>query len=177
MKIIITKQKRQLFLGLRRGADRQCLRRYSQNQTQRMENMNDENKIPHSWTDSYGYQICRFRGKDRKLHRVLWFLHYGQWPIGNLDHINRDKQDNRIENLRESNPLIDARNQDTRKDNTSGLRGVNWRADCSRWAARIGVNGKRVCLGHSRSLFEAACLRKAAELQENYHKSHGEKYE
>lgn len=49
---------------------------------------------------STGYLECFYKGKRYLAHRLAWFLHYGEWPKGYIDHINRDRLDNRITNLR-----------------------------------------------------------------------------
>jgi hypothetical protein len=51
--------------------------------------------------DFYGYRIIKIKGRQYKAHRLAWFLHYGQMPIGVIDHINSIKDDNRILNLRD----------------------------------------------------------------------------
>lgn len=53
--------------------------------------------------DKDGYIIIKVKGKQFKAHRIIWFLNYGSFPKSELDHINRKRTDNRIENLRESN--------------------------------------------------------------------------
>jgi hypothetical protein len=58
-----------------------------------------------------GYLVIRHDGKDYMAHRVVWYMHHGSEPDGSLDHINRDKTDNRIDNLRISNPLAQAQNR------------------------------------------------------------------
>lgn len=50
--------------------------------------------------DHYGYLILKIKGIQYKAHRLAWFLYYGEWPINGIDHINGDKYDNRIKNLR-----------------------------------------------------------------------------
>lgn len=53
--------------------------------------------------DKDGYLIIKVKNKQFKAHRIAWLLNYGKFPNTELDHINRNKLDNRIENLRESN--------------------------------------------------------------------------
>lgn len=62
--------------------------------------------------DKYGYLIFKIKGKQYKAHRVAWLLCNGNFPNGELDHINRNKLDNRIENLRISNRIEQNRNKD-----------------------------------------------------------------
>lgn len=61
--------------------------------------------------DHYGYLIIKVKGVQLKAHRVAWLLCYGDFPKSELDHINRNKLDNRIENLRESNRTQQNRNK------------------------------------------------------------------
>jgi hypothetical protein len=51
--------------------------------------------------DRYGYIIIKFKGKQYKAHRLIWMYHYGSMPKNVIDHINSNKQDNRICNLRD----------------------------------------------------------------------------
>ncbi len=115
------------------------------------------------YLDSYGYLCIGLKGKYYKAHRVAWLLFYGRWPKDQLDHINQIKADNRIVNLREADNSLNQRNTGVRKDNTSGLSGVNWDIAHCLWIARIMIEGKRVYLGGFKSLFEAAAIRKSTE--------------
>lgn len=67
--------------------------------------------------DRYGYLILKIKGIQFKAHRVAWLLNYGEFPLHELDHINGDRADNRIENLRESNRTEQARNRHNEKVN------------------------------------------------------------
>ena len=62
--------------------------------------------------DTKGYVTVCVKGKQYKGHRVAWYLYYGSWPTGVIDHINRDKSDNRIENLRDVTPSVNNLNRD-----------------------------------------------------------------
>lgn len=108
-----------------------------------------------------GYIVVRHNGKQYRVHRVIWALHYGAWPDGDLDHINCDKADNRIANLRICD---DTRNQWNMpaKAGSSSYKGVGLHK--GRWRARIRVgDGKRIELGSFASEEEAAeAYRKAA---------------
>lgn len=94
-------------------------------------------------------------------HRLAWFYVHGQWPVGELDHINRVKSDNRLCNLREATPAQNSANRGTRSDNKSGFKGVYWSR--SGWVAVIGRNGTRRFLGrHPTAEAAAAAYMEAA---------------
>lgn len=111
--------------------------------------------------------------KRFKVHRLAWFYVYGVWPENNIDHINGNKTDNRIENLRDVTYIENSRNQKKPKNNTSGIIGVSWDKKKERYYAEIRINYKRVGLGSYKSIFEAACARKSAEIKYNFHDNHG----
>ena len=110
-------------------------------------------------------------------HRVCWALHYGSWPTDQIDHINGNPFDNRIENLRNVSNRENNRNKGlTRgkeRKNTSGRIGVYWVKKTRRWCAQIVVNGKQIGLGTFVD-FDAACAaRAAAEKEHGFHPNHG----
>jgi len=80
-------------------------------------------------------------------HRVAWALHYGAWPTGIIDHINRDGLDNRLLNLRVVSHGVNNRNSRRPANNTSGKRGVSYDAKNDKWVAYIDIDGKRKHLG------------------------------
>ncbi len=77
-----------------------------------------------------------------KAHRLAWLHHYGEWPDGGLDHINRVTTDNRIANLRIASQSQNRQNTLTRRDSKSGIKGVYWHKKTGKWCAAIGNLGK-----------------------------------
>lgn len=60
----------------------------------------DDRKNSSGSLDHNGYLILKIKGQQFKAHRIAWFLHYGTMPSMEIDHINHNRSDNRIENLR-----------------------------------------------------------------------------
>jgi len=71
-----------------------------------------------------GYIQVQVKKRAYLAHRVAWFLTHGNWPENDIDHINGDKTDNRIKNLRDVSKSMNQRNAKRRIDNTSGIIGV-----------------------------------------------------
>jgi hypothetical protein len=92
-----------------------------------------------------GYRRVFVDGKLKGAHRVAWRLHYGVWP-GTIDHINRQRDDNRIENLRDVPPSVNTANASPRPNKT-GYPGVVKVVRGGRFGAAIRVNGERRFLG------------------------------
>lgn len=93
-----------------------------------------------------GYLQTEIKGKQYKVHRLAWFLHYGEWPNGQIDHINKDKVDNRIDNLRCGNS-VNQHNRDMPKG-ASNLVGAHWNSRKKKFTSSIKVNGVRYHLGY-----------------------------
>lgn len=108
-----------------------------------------------------------------RAHRVVWALHYGYWPIEQIDHINGIRSDNRLINLRSVSSPENNRNQKLLSTNSSGTTGVSFDKRSGKWEAYIGVNGKRRLLGYFAAIAEAKTARKNAEVQFGYHANHG----
>lgn len=96
---------------------------------------------------SNGYILVRFRWRLYKAHRVIWLLHYGEWPVDQLDHINRVRHDNRIANLRLATNTQNNINKPKQANNTSGFKGVSWNKDCNKWQSHIRINKRSFYLG------------------------------
>ena len=115
-----------------------------------------------------GYLRTRVLGRLYYNHHLVWFLHHGAWPSA-LDHINGDRADNRLENLRICNQQQNMHNACRRSGSETGVKGVNWRAAKNKYRARIVVDRKEISLGHYDTLEEA---RRAVEQART--KYHGE---
>ena len=102
-------------------------------------------------------------------------LYYKAWPDGEIDHINGDRADNRICNLRVVSKQQNARNVGLGKGNVSGHLGVSYSSRDKRWAAHIGVNGVRVYLGSFRDKDSAVAARLEAESRYGFHSNSGQR--
>lgn len=111
-----------------------------------------------------GYRYVGIAGEKIIEHRLAWFYVYGVWPTADLDHINRDRSDNRIINLREANRAANCQNQPIRRSNKSGITGVYYHKVSGKWAASISVNKRQIHLGVYGTAQEAAEIRRKAEL-------------
>jgi hypothetical protein len=120
-----------------------------------------------------GYLSGAIFGRGYRAHRVLWLLHTGKWPSSQIDHINGDKADNRLVNLREVTNEENSKNQKIRVNNTSGVHGVFWNKRNKKWQAMIGISGGRKHLGFFAEKEDAATARKAAEIKYGFHENHG----
>lgn len=75
---------------------------------------------------THGYHLVVFNYKTYRRGRLVWFLKTGKWPEKEIDHINRNKTDDRFENLRDVTSAINTRNRGMQSNNTSGLTGIRW---------------------------------------------------
>lgn len=109
-----------------------------------------------------GYRYLSFDGKATPAHRLAWLWVNGEWPAADVDHINRDRLDNRIENLRCVTRSVNCHNIVGRA--SSGEKGVSLTSRGKSWEARISVDRKHIYLGSYASLEEATAARKGAEI-------------
>jgi hypothetical protein len=115
-----------------------------------------------------GYRRGQLLGRSVYAHRVIWALVTGEWPHGDIDHLNGDRTDNRWSNLRAVDRITNSRNASISRRNSTGAVGVH-RHKTARWTASIGVNRRSVYLG-AFSTFEAAlAARQEAERQYGFH--------
>lgn len=84
----------------------------------------DDRKNSTGSLDKDGYLIIKVKQRQFKAHRIAWLLHYGEFPSCELDHINRNRLDNRIENLRESTRRQQIENRDLPLNKDTGVVGI-----------------------------------------------------
>lgn len=121
-------------------------------------------------SQSRGYLRTNRGGRFFFAHRVAWKLVHDSDPE-HIDHINGDKSDNRIVNLRSVDQQTNNRNMRVSRSNKSGHPGVYFSAN--RWRARIKVNRRYIALGAFLDRGAAVSARKAAEQQYGFHPNHG----
>lgn len=112
--------------------------------------------LEHTWhVDTHGYFVSRVNGKLVKMHIFIGYKYH--------DHINHNKKDNRVENLRPCTHKQNDWNQPIQINNTSGYIGVCWNKSNQKWFARIKVNGKEKYLGNYTNKEDAIKARLKAE--------------
>jgi hypothetical protein len=96
-----------------------------------------------------GYLFIGYKKSRYRAHVLAWFYVYGVWPCGYIDHINGDKSDNRIANLRDCSRSVNAQNQrKPHSRNTTGLLGVTANGSKSRpFRAQINCSGRIQYIG------------------------------
>jgi len=115
-----------------------------------------------------GYLHGRIFDKGYQAHRVAWALAHGEWPKGEIDHINGVRTDNRIENLRDIPKAENQRNMKRNKRNKSGVPGL-FRRKSGGWA--VSIQGEYI--GTFKCAGRAVAARKQAERERGFHPNHG----
>ena len=118
-----------------------------------------------------GYVNIKIKGDKRAMHRIVWLYHNGELPNCQIDHINHDRKDNRIENLRVVNHVENGRNKGINVTNTSGTTGV-YLHKSGKWASQIQVLGKTY-VKYFTDKDLAIAYRKELVLKYKFHKNHG----
>ena len=103
-----------------------------------------------------GYRVIRVFGRRYYAHRLAWLYVYGKWPDNQIDHINGNKDDNRITNLRNASSCQNNQNSRINKSNSSGFKGVSWNKKSKKWRAYCGAFGRQVHIGLFDDINDAA---------------------
>ena len=93
-----------------------------------------------------GYSSILYEGETYLIHRLIWKWIYNEEP-NIIDHINGDKLDNRLVNLRDVDRGINARNRSKQANNTSGFTGVVWNKKNNNWSACTKIKQKQIYIG------------------------------
>ncbi len=117
-----------------------------------------------------GYLIGEILGRVYAAHRMAWYISKGKIP-NEIDHINGKRDDNRLSNLRDVSRRTNCKNQTISRVNTSGVIGVCWDKQNSKWTVRIS----KKFIGRFSSFDDAVAARKAAQNKRYYHPNHGRK--
>lgn len=119
-----------------------------------------------------GYITIGIDGQKYLAHRLAWLLAFGREPEHTIDHIDGDRTNNRLANLRDVTHRVNSRNLSAFRNNTSGVVGVHWDSKTKRWKAQIST-GPRRGLGSFVTFEEAVAARLRAEALQGYHINHG----
>lgn len=113
----------------------------------------------------HGYREIGVDYALHRAHRLAYLYMTGEWPALDIDHINRDRSDNRWANLRLATPTENSGNQDLRTNNRTGLKGVYWDKSRNKWHAQIRIDGRKTNLGRFDTAAEAAAAHDKAALR------------
>lgn len=103
-----------------------------------------------------GYRVIRLGFKPYRAHRLAWFLVHGEWPSSEIDHINCNRLDNRLSNLRVVSRAENAQNRRSAMRNSShGFLGATWNRQHRRWQSKLTAYGTRHHLGYFDSAEQA----------------------
>jgi len=116
--------------------------------------------------NSNGYSHIKIDFCLYKTHRIIFMLNHGFMPKF-IDHINGNKIDNKIENLREATSSQNNQNSQLRKDNKIGIKGVSFCNVHNKWRVAINVYGKQKSIGYFKDLELVELV--AIEARDKYH--------
>jgi hypothetical protein len=116
--------------------------------------------------DKNGYVIISFKKQRYRAHRLIFMMFNGYVPDV-IDHINGNRSDNRIENLREATAVQNMQNTRISKLNKSGVKNVHWMKDRKKWKVSLKVNKTIVDIGSFKDLELAELV--AIEAREKFH--------
>lgn len=118
-------------------------------------------------TLSHGYVTIKIRVARYLAHRLAWAFSHGEMPskFVDIDHINGNRSDNRIANLRLATRGENLRNTPLRRDNTSGTKCVSWSKERNKWIVKIGVDCRYVHVGYFEDKAEAVAAYRAAAVR------------
>ncbi len=147
--------------------------------------------VPNWWNKKYagkecgrvtnrGYRQLGYtplgRNTQRLLtHRLAWYIVHNVLPKDQIDHIDGQKTNNQIKNLRDVSGSLNMRNQKMSRANTSGVVGVYWHKARGKWRGKVSVNNKKIHIGTFDNISEAEAVVKAFRAKHDFTETHGER--
>lgn len=119
--------------------------------------------------DCKGYGQVKVNGKIYLVHRLIWLWVYGKFPSMGIDHIDGNRMNNRIENLRDVDSKTNNHNQKILRTNTSGFPRVQWIDAQEKYRVKISLDGRSIHIGVYDKFSDAILASKLAKIQ--YHPS------
>ena len=124
--------------------------------------------IKSGFAQENGYEYSNVDRKKIRNHRIIFALHHGYMPEF-IDHIDGNKKNNLIENLREATKSENNMNRKIHKNNKCGLKNIQWIEKTKSWCVKLNVNKKRIHVGLFKDLELAELV--ATEAREKYHRN------
>lgn len=115
-----------------------------------------------------GYLTGVLDDKSYVAHRIIFKMIHGWEPV-EIDHDDRNRQNNKPGNLIPSDHIANNKNQKLRSTNTSGCMGVSWQAHAKKWKVKIS----NTHIGYADTFEAAVAMREQAMIEHNYHPKHG----
>jgi hypothetical protein len=131
---------------------------------------------PAGGVNTGGYLQVEIKGKKYMVHRVIWDMSNPSDTLSDhdeIDHIDHDPKNNRIDNLRKVSPGENRKNKSRYKSNKSGTAGVHFENRRGKWVAKIRLSGRNRHIGYFDSLEAAVAARADAERANGFHTNHG----
>jgi hypothetical protein len=95
-----------------------------------------------------GYKKIEINNKKYNAHRLAWLYVYGEMPKNLIDHIDNDRSNNKISNLRQSTHQTNSENYKTPKTNKSGVKNVCWYKNSNKWVVSMSVKKTKKTIGY-----------------------------
>ena len=115
------------------------------------------------WIEN-GYRRVELNGAKFFIHHIIWVMMTGEWPSRKIDHKDRNRSNNKWENLRLADDTENARNKSLHSNNTSGHTGVSWNKRQQKWIAHITIDYKTIRIGGYSTIEDAIKARQQKEL-------------
>lgn len=119
-------------------------------------------------TDKNGYRKMLINGKEQYIHRLIWLYCNGVFPRFETDHIDGNKSNNAITNLRDVTKSENQKNRKLRKDNKTGYNGVFYNKKTGKYQVTISLEGKQFNLGTYENIEEAIEARELSDIALGY---------